>query len=490
MKKIITYVYLQFFAVVISIGQGGVQGIKLLSDDDMAYLRGLTKAVLDSSRILPGQKISDEFGRNQTGGTLIRPGGRATYPAFWIRDYAMSLESGFVAREEQWHMLQLTAATQCDQAWISGLGSMIPAGAIADHIRIDDSKPVYFPGTYDPIRQGGKTWGMMPPYCDQYFFIHMAYYYGRTMRSVKFLSKEINGVKLIDRLEMAYAVPPTRQGGVLVYTTDDFRGVDFGFRDAIQITGDLCFPSLLKYRASLELATLMELAGKKEKASGYRATASRLKEDIPHIFSDSRGMLLAATGKSKQADVWSTVMAVYLNVLEGDRMEKAAGCLRDAYISGSLAKNGNIRHILTTDDFSSRTAWEISLAGRDNYQNGAYWGTPVGWVCYTIAKVDTAAAKKLAKEYIDDLRAGDFRLGGDHGAPWECYNAGWAKQNALYLATVSCPYIVFSNSYSSRNTFTGLTRATRKAWNPTVTTASKSAAAPASTNTQPSSTVR
>lgn len=445
MKKIIASVVLHFFAVAVLFGQGGSRPVRLLSDSDLIYLKGLTRDVLDSSRIRPGQKISDAFGSNHTGGTLVRPGGRATYPAFWIRDYAMSLECGFITREEQWHMLQLTAATQCDQAWISRTGSMIPIGAIADHIRIDDSKPVYFPGTYDPTDQGGKAWGMTPPYCDQYFFIHMAYYYGRITRSVKFLSGEINGVRLIDRLEMAYSVPPTRQGGVLVYTTDDFRGVDFGFRDAIQMTGDLCFPSLLKYKASLELASLMEMAGRKDKAAGYRAVAERLKKDITEVFSDSRGMLLAATGKSKQADVWSTALAVYLDVLQGDKMKKAARSLRDAYISGSLAKKGNIRHILTTDDFSSTTAWEVSLAARDNYQNGAYWGTPVGWVCYALAKIDTDAAKQLAKEYIDNLRADDFRRGGDHGGPWECYNAGWVKQNALYLTTVSCPYIVFAN---------------------------------------------
>ncbi|HEY4209012.1 MAG TPA: hypothetical protein VGM31_19440 [Puia sp.] len=445
MKKIIAFGVLHFFVAAVLFGQGGSRPARLLSHIDLVYLRGLTRDVLDSSRIRPGQKVSDEFGSNHTGGTLIRPGGRATYPAFWIRDYAMSLASGFVTREEQWHMLQLTAATQCSQSWVSRPGSLIPAGAIADHIRIDDSKPVYFPGTYDPTDQGGRTWGMTPPYGDQFFFIHMAYYYGRTARSVKFLSREINGVRLIDRLEMAYCVPPTRQGGVLVYTTDDFRGVDFGFRDAIQITGDLCFPSLLKYRASLEMARLMEMAGRKDKAATYRAVAHRLKKNIPEVFSDGRGMLLASSGKSKQADVWSTSLAIYLGVLDGDRMEKAARFLRDAYIDGSLAKKGNIRHVLTTDDFSSTTAWEVSLAAKDNYQNGAYWGTPVGWVCYALAKVDTAAAKRLAKEYVDNLRADDFRRGGDHGGPWECYNAGWVRQNALYLATVACPYIVFSN---------------------------------------------
>lgn len=61
---------------------------------------------------------------------------------------------------------------------------------------------------------------------------------------------------------------------------------------------------------------------------------------------------------------------------------------------------------------------------------------------YAIAKSDVSAAKHLAKEYIDDLLAGDYRKGPQFGAPRECYNADTA-QNSVYLTPVSCPYIVF-----------------------------------------------
>jgi hypothetical protein len=432
------------FAVVL-LGQDGIQSVKLLSDDDFAFLKTLTKDVLESSRIYSDQKISPGFGGNHTGGTLIRPGGRDCYPAFWIRDYAMSVNCGLVSKEEQKHMLQLTASAQCDQTWISKAGSIIPLGAIADHIRIDDSKPIYFPGTYDYLNQGGEKWGMVPPYSDQYFFIHMAYHYVKTVSDSQILFQEINGIKLIDRLEMAFEVPPVQQGGVLVYTTENFRGVDFGFRDVIYMTGDLCMPSLFKYRASLEMAELFEMIHNTEKTKKYAAIATRLKDQIPAVFSDDRGMLLASTGKSNQPDVWSTALAVCFGVLDGSQMQKTCRFLSDAYKNGTLAKRGNIRHILTCDDFNKTTAWEVSLAEKNTYQNGAYWGTPVGWVCYAIAKEDISAARKLAKEYIDDLRAGDYRKGTEFGAPWECYNAASA-QNAVYLTTVACPYILFKDS--------------------------------------------
>ena len=171
MKNISSLIFFLFLFLVLNAQEFKTK--RLLSTEDFNYLKGLTRAVMDSSRIYPGQIISKDFGANATGITLIRPGGRGTYPAYWIRDYAMSIETGFVSMEEQKQMLLLTAATQCDQTWISNSGSMIPVGSIADHIRIDDSKPIFFPGTYNYLSQGGKTWGMTPPYCDQYYFIHM-----------------------------------------------------------------------------------------------------------------------------------------------------------------------------------------------------------------------------------------------------------------------------------------------------------------------------
>jgi hypothetical protein len=415
----------------------------ILSESDFSFLEKLTREVVDSSRIFPGQMIAGRWGPNNTGGVLIRPGGRDCYPSFWIRDYAMSIETGFVSTEEQRHMLLLTASTQCDQPWITRGGSMVPYGAIADHIRIDDSMPIYFPGTYSYTDQGNKTFGMFPPYDDQYFFIHMAYSYIQTTSDTGILKKKINDITLIERLETAFRVPPSRQDNHIVYTTDDYRGVDFGFRDAIAITGDLCFTSILKYRASNELARIFEMTGDKTRSNYYRAVAGKIKAAIPELFQDSRGMLHSSTGKSSQADVWSTGLAVYLKILEGDSKDKACRFLADSYKNGYLSYNGNIRHILTIDDYNESTAWETSLAKKNTYQNGAYWGTPTGWICFAIAKEDFALARKLANDYIEDLRVNDFRKGGGSGAPWECFHPSGFRQNPVYMTTVTCPLIVF-----------------------------------------------
>ena len=432
-----------FFAILLmpcTLVQG--QQKSILGTNDLVFLEQMVKDVMEASRIYPGQKISKDFGPNQTEGVLIRPGGRTSYPAFWIRDYAMSIETGYVSEKEQKHMLELTASTQSDSLIRTKWGTSIPKGSIADHIRIDDGKPIYFPGTYSFENQGEKKWGMQPPFCDQFFFIQMAYFYVKSFSKTPTLSKEINGVKLINRLEQAYQMPPSHPRSHLVQVDETNRGVDFGFRDAIYITGKLCYASLLKYQAAKQMAYLYGKMRNKSMSLRYQQEANLLKLSIIRTFIDTRGMLRASTGMSGQADVWATSLAINLGVLTGKSRLKAAQYLRDAYLRGELSQKGNIRHVIKSDDFSATSAWEKSVVPINTYQNGAYWGTPVAWVCQAIAFVDLPSAQKLAQEFIQELREGDFRKGDTFGSPWECFNDK-LTQNPVYLTSVAVPLIIF-----------------------------------------------
>ena len=70
-----------------------------LFHEAMQFAETLTANVLENSRVYPGQSVAG-YGPNATGGTLIRPGGRACYPSYWIRDFAMSLECGLISTAE------------------------------------------------------------------------------------------------------------------------------------------------------------------------------------------------------------------------------------------------------------------------------------------------------------------------------------------------------------------------------------------------------
>ena len=419
----------------------------LVSSVDLTFLEELTRAVVDSSRIMPGQDLPPairSYGPNRSGITLIKPGGRDCYPSFWIRDYGMSLESDLITEKEQFDILIYTAARQSDSTWMTKTGSLVPKGSIPDHIRINDGLPVYFPGTYDYVNQGNEIW-RMPPFCDQFYFIHMAWYYIDSKKDHLVLDQVINNINLFNRLEMAFDAVPARDETGMAVISDSLPTCDFGFRDVISMTGEVCFGSLLRYRAAQEMEELCNRTGNSLKAEKYRAVAKKIKNNLVPVFADERGLLPASTGKSRQPDVWATAFAVYTGALDGTSMDRACLALAKAYREGTLAMEGQIRHVLTTDDFDEATAWEKSLVRKNSYQNGAYWGTPTGWVCYAIDQVDHASAGKLAKEFIDHLRKTEFRVKGiDSGGPWECvYPPTGYKQNPVYMTTVTCPLGVF-----------------------------------------------
>jgi hypothetical protein len=116
-----------------------------------------------------------------------------------------------------------------------------------------------------------------------------------------------------------------------------------------------------------------------------------------------------------------------------------------------LSYRGNIRHLRTSDDYSETSIWEAMVGPhkKNAYQDGAYWNTPTGWVVYAIAKVNMDLARKLADEYIEELREGDFRKGEGFGSPWECIHPEENyKQNPVYMTSVACPLIALKKIWT------------------------------------------
>lgn len=413
-----------------------------LSSADAQFLKEITVAVVDASRVPPKARIG-RVGPNTTGGTLIRPGGRECYPAFWIRDYAMSVDAGLFTPAEQRHAILIAAGTQQETDWKLPSGSYVPKGAIADHVTFG-GKPIFYPGTLDDYEgQGGAQWGILPAFDDHYYFIKMTAAYIRQTHDTGILKRAINGKTLLERLEDAFAVPPARPENGLVYCDSATRGVNFGFFDTVTHTGELLFCSLLRYEAAAELAVMEQAIADSPKVRQYRLIAQQIRQALP-VFALPGGMLKASTGVSAQPDVWGTAYAVYCGALEGHRETAACAALTALCRDGHIAHRGNIRHVPANADFDANTAWEKALARKNTYQNGAYWGTPTGWVCYAVAQTDRAVAQAIAAEYVAELREGDFRKSPDHGAPWECFHPdGDHRQNPVYMASVTCPLAAF-----------------------------------------------
>jgi hypothetical protein len=412
---------------------------------EMRFLHDLAEAVVEASRVRPGESVANS-GPNTSGGTLIRPGGRDCYPAFWIRDFEMSVESGLITTAELEHALLTTARHQQAEDWHIPTGSDVPRGAIPDHITFD-GKPIFFPGGIDDYEHQGGKWGRYPSLDDHYFFIDMAWRLVDTTGSARVLSQVINGIKLIDRLELAFSIPTANPLNGLVWCDEANRGVSFGFTDTIIHTGDLLFCSLLKLQAARQMAEFYGRLGEAPKEAQYQGIAFSLAQHIPHTFHHPSGLLKASTGKSAQPDVWGSAFAVYSGALQPDLAGHVCRALARALANGTIACKGAIRHVPTDADFSADSAWDSVVSGfvSKTYQNGAYWSTPTGWVCYAIAQVDLPAARQLALDLVQDLRIGDFRQGSTFGAPYECHHpVGDFKQNAVYLASVTAPWAAFT----------------------------------------------
>ena len=416
-----------------------------LPKDDLAFLRDMTRDVVEASRVPPGSNGGGRWPLTNTCGFALITPGKDTYTAYWVRDFSMAVDSGFVTAEELRNHLLLTCKAQNGPADLPlANGLHVPAWAIPDHINYD-GRASFYPGTYSSGHdQGAGACGRVPPIDDHYEFVHIAYTYWKVAHDVGPFSVEVNGTTVFERLERAFASPTTDPKTGLAQTTEADRAVGFGFCDGETHTGKLLFASLLRYRAAGELAELAKALGHRERVAAYRQVQKILRPNLARTFADPAGKdgwLRASTGLSGQPDVWGTLFALHLGVLDRAQASAARKTVANALRRGTITLEGGVRQVPTDRDFSKTTAWERSMCAINTYQNGGYWHTASGWLIGALWKSDRALALQVFSEMLAHLRAQDYRKGAGHGAPWEVYGPnGKGRQNAVYMASVALPY--------------------------------------------------
>ena len=417
----------------------------ILDPASMRFFAGFTEASIEAARVRPGECVSRELPANTSGCTLIRPGGRACYPAVWTQDFAITLKTGFVTPREMADHLELIARAQngARERRLKS-GAVIPPFAIPDHV-LFDGKAVFYPGTYSSGQdQGGERWGIVPPTNNHYDFILIAYRLWKAIGKASFLRKKVNGLALIERLRLAFGVPRIDEANGLVFTDEKRRAVGFIFCDSIYMTGHLLFASLLRWRAGQQLAELEAALGNSRRAEGWRESVATIPIHLSKTFDDpSRigGWLMAATEIGRQPDVWGTIYALYLGLLKGKRAAAARAEILKALEEGTICHQGALRHVPTNHNASPNSAWERTHTPHNNYQNGAYWHTPAGWLIAVLTKESPAWARRIFKEMIGHFQAEDFRKGEDFHAPWECLGKdGKFRNNPLFIGSVAVPY--------------------------------------------------
>jgi hypothetical protein len=406
--------------------------------DDLRFLEEMTRDVVEASRVRPGQSAG-AMGVSRLPCTIVRPGGGDLYPSLWTRDFAMSVECGFITLEEVRDALGLLARAQCLAETTLASGSLVTRGAIADHVNLQGAA-IYYPGTYDPAEQGG-AFGRLPCLDDQFFFVFLLWYAAMRLGWKEAADHPVQGLTLLERAELAFAMAPANEATSLVRSTDAMWGISFGFTDTVVHTGDVLFASLLRAEAAGCLAELLAEAGESDAAARYGRIRAEIVTNIPGVLAHApSGLLRASTGRSGQPDLWGTAYALYRGLVPADAAEGFRKAVRSAVTDAAASWEGQIRHVPARWDFSAEQVWESMILPfkKGTYQHGAYWATPLGWVLDAVAPVDPALSRRLLAEYVGHLRREDYRTHGGNGAPWECVNpVGDYRQNGVYMASVT-----------------------------------------------------
>jgi len=426
----------------------------VISRANRDFLREQAQRIVQSAA-LPAGRFSGKW-RNATPYDVHVPGGNMGYPAFWVRDAVMMLGATFISAKELEGWIRLMSGVlKGPENWRVRSGVTVPAYAVPDHINFD-GKPTFYPGNYETgDRQGGYPWGKYPPLDDNFYFIAAVYEHWRMTGSLGLFSSLVKTPmgerRLADLCERVYQEPPSDKatGLVVAGSVDTENAKDWGFCDAEFKSGKLLFPSVLKYVAAMQLAQLFQAFDQLAKGRRYRDDAERIKGAIPPVFfhssEDAReGWLHSATGVGDQPDVWGSAFAVYSGAVKTSTAQQVAEALVSAFRDRTSVRQGCVRQILTLDPVNEG-GWQRSVAKLGTYQNGGYWGTPVGWYIAAMSKVDPKAATEMANEYIQLLR-NNMQPNGMTTA-WEWFNPDTGEHaNPLYVASIALPYIVLKNA--------------------------------------------
>jgi len=375
------------------------------------------------------------------------PSGDMKYPAFWVRDAFYIYESGFVEINEIKNCLKLIASRQNGEKEIKlKNGLIVPPFSIPDHINFDGN-PVYFPGTYNSGKnQGDGSFGFYPPHDDQYFFIEISYLYLKKTDDIKFLKEEINGIPLIKRLEFAFESYNIDGKTELPFSNLERHTVDWGFCDSIKKSGLLLFPSLLRYKSALSLKEIEGKTGNIKKSKEQKKRAEKIRNNIiENFYDENSGWFFSSTGCGKQFDVFGTLFAIYLNILDKGKEEKTLKIIFDGYKNFTCVdENGYVRHIPNYNDFDENTMWEKSLCEKGTYQNGGYWAFFTGYYIYALSKIDEEKSRKLFENFINHILKERNK-----GAPYEWENTKAGKfSGCFYGASVSLPWKIIREMVS------------------------------------------
>jgi len=439
--------------VIFVLAAGRLAADPVLSSSDQAFLHDQAQRVVNLARVAPGHQSGGRT--NTTPYSMLLPDSQQTYTAHWLRDSNMATGADFVSATEVGDWIKLTAATIRTQNWHVRDGVDVPAFWVPDHINFD-GKATYFAGNYEEgDKQGGALFGALPPMDDTFYFLFDVSEYWRLSGKVDFLAEPValqdgSSMKLSDLCRKVFDAIPVDANGIPDAGTGPQVNVrDFGFCDAEQKTGKFMFTAVLRYDAAVRLEKLERAAGDGANADYYRDAAALIKKNLaPTFYHDDdhlgEGWLWSATGDCNQPDIWGTAYGVSVGAVDGATAGKVEKALLRSYREHTEVLGGCVSEVLQHDP-KNPNGWQHSATPFGVYQNGGFWGTGTGWYVAALEKIDPAAARAMAAEYVNFLRS-NMRSDGTTTA-WEWFNPNTnTYTHQSYVATVALPYGTWSRA--------------------------------------------
>ncbi|TKJ33520.1 MAG: hypothetical protein CEE38_20380 [Planctomycetes bacterium B3_Pla] len=295
------------------------------------------------------------------------------YEAFWLRDFAYTLEGSVDSYSDK----ELLDASRIF------IGNIRADGAGVDCVAFD-GRPIYKPGF--------GTMGANPVADGSQFTVAVAWHTYQKTKDPEFLGEIID-----DLVRTMNAVQRNPKTGLVHIKSDGWDRCPYGFTDTVQMQGDVLFCSLLYVEAGCRLSDLFSAVDRKDDAAKWKHEADAVARSIREVFWDSQtGLFRAATIHCREHHIWGSAFAVYLGVANDRQSRAIAGYFRDNY--SQIVQNGQIRHL------PGGVYWETCRAARDTYQNGAYWATPTGWFVYTLDLVDPQLANQTVIDLVTDFK--------------------------------------------------------------------------------------
>ncbi len=334
------------------------------------------------------------------------------YEAFWLRDYEYMLEGRVASFSDR----------ELKDACRFFVNAQRRDGAMVDCVKFDGTaiyKPGYGSMGRNPVADGSQ------------FAVGVAYHTYRKTKDKEMLKTILN--PLIRGMQ---GVPRNSKTGLVVIDPNlPWDRCPYGFTDSVRKKGAVLFCSLLYVQANRQLSELLDALDRSAEARAWRQEADRVTASVRRTFWDDRiGLFRAAMVCCREPDIWGSAFAVYLSVADNNQAHAIASYFRDHY--NEIVKRGQLRHT------PGGVHWEKALAKKETYQNGAYWGTPIGWFVYTLDLVSPELADKTIIDMVTDFRT--------HGV-FECINDNGYTNVPRYIASTALPLAGIRAMLARRN---------------------------------------